>query len=86
MLDLLYAFSEVLLPVAVIVTLGYLLRRTFPLDVRTLNRVSLYVLTPSLVFVTLLRTDIAAAEADAKAARRGLRGPPCNGETASVPT
>jgi micrococcal nuclease len=30
--------------------------------------------------------DIAAAEADAKAARRGLWGPPCNGETASVPT
>ena len=30
--------------------------------------------------------DIAAAEADAKAAGRGLWGPPCNGETASVPT
>ena len=63
MIDLLYAFSEVLLPVAVVVALGYMLRRTFPLDIRTLNRVSLYVLTPCLVFVTLLRTDIAGAEA-----------------------
>jgi malate permease and related proteins len=63
MLDLLAAFSEVLLPVIVVVTLGYLLRRSFPLDARSLNRVSLYVLTPCLVFVTLLRTDVAGGEA-----------------------
>jgi malate permease and related proteins len=63
MLDLLAAFSEVLLPVIVVVTLGYLLRRSFPLDPRSLNRVSLYVLTPCLVFVTLLRTDVAGGEA-----------------------
>ena len=59
MLDLLSAFSDVLLPVAVVVSLGYLLRRAFPLDARTLNRLSLYVLSPCLVFVTLLRTDVA---------------------------
>ncbi len=29
--------------------------------------------------------EIAAAEAEAKSARRGLWGPPCNGDTASVP-
>jgi predicted permease len=63
MLDLLSAFSEVLLPVVLVVVLGYLLRRAFPLDTRTLNRVSLYVLTPCLVFVTLLRTDVAGGEA-----------------------
>ena len=59
MLELLSAFSEVLLPVVLVVILGYLLRRAFPLDARTLNRVSLYVLTPCLVFVTLLRTEVA---------------------------
>ena len=63
MLDLLSAFSEVLLPVIVVVAVGYLLRRSFPLDARSLNRVSLYGLTPCLVFVTLLRTDVAGAEA-----------------------
>jgi malate permease and related proteins len=63
MLDLLSAFGEVLLPVIVVVTVGYLLRRSFPLDARSLNRVSLYGLTPCLVFVTLLRTDVAGAEA-----------------------
>ncbi len=63
MFDALQAFSEVLLPVVVVVSLGYLLGRSYPLDARTLNRVSLYVLSPCLVFVTLLRTDIAGGEA-----------------------
>ena len=63
MLEILNAFSEVLLPVVVVVALGYLLRRAYPLDARSLNRVSLYVLTPCFVFVTLLRTDVAGAEA-----------------------
>jgi predicted permease len=63
MVDLLYAFTEVLLPVAVVIALGYLLGRTFPIDARTLNRLSLYVLSPCLVFVTLLRTDVAGGTA-----------------------
>jgi predicted permease len=63
MLDLLSAFSDVLLPVVMVAGLGYLLRRAFPLDVRTLNRLSLYVLSPCLVFVSLLRTEVAGGAA-----------------------
>src|SRR3712207_545337 len=57
------AFSEVLLPIVVIVALGYALQRAFPLDVRTLNRVSIYVLSPCLVFVSLLRAEVIGGEA-----------------------
>lgn len=63
MLATLQAFSEVLLPIVVIVALGYTLRRAFALDLRTLNRVSIYIFSPSLVFVTLLRAEVAGAEA-----------------------
>jgi hypothetical protein len=38
------AFVEVLLPVLVVVVCGYALRRVFPIDLRSLNRVSMYVL------------------------------------------
>lgn len=72
MLATLYAFSEVLLPIVVIVALGYSLRRAFPLDLRTLNRVSIYVLSPSLVFVTLLRAEVGGAEAVRLALQMGL--------------
>ncbi len=57
------AFSEVLLPVIVVVSLGFALGRAFALDTRTLNRVSLYVLSPCLVFVSVLRTEVAGGEA-----------------------
>ncbi len=57
------AFVQVLLPVLVVVACGYVLRRIFPLDLRTLNRVSMYVLSPALIFVTLARTQVGGAEA-----------------------
>ncbi len=57
------AFVEVLLPVMVVVASGYVLRRALPLDLRSLNRVSLYVLSPALIFVTLIRIDVTGGEA-----------------------
>lgn len=63
MIEALRAFSEVLLPIVVIASLGYALQATLPLDMRSLNRVSLYVLSPTLLFVTLLRAEIPGGEA-----------------------
>lgn len=56
--ETLRAFAEVLLPIAVVVATGYALRRSLPLDLRTLNRISIYGLSPCLMFVSLLRTEI----------------------------
>jgi malate permease and related proteins len=41
------AFVEVLLPVLVVVACGCALRRVFPIDLRSLNRISMYVLSPA---------------------------------------
>jgi predicted permease len=60
---ILSAFVEVLLPVLLVVGCGFALRRAFPLDLRSLNRVSLYALSPALIFVTLIRIDVAGGEA-----------------------
>lgn len=60
---LLQVFSEVILPIVVIATIGYMLEGAFPLDARTLNRISLYGLSPCLLFVTLLRTKVNGGEA-----------------------
>jgi predicted permease len=60
---LLQVFSEVLLPIVVIAGIGYMLEGAFPLDPRTLNRVSLYALSPCLLFVTLLRTEMSGSDA-----------------------
>ena len=66
------AFVQVLLPVLIVVLSGYALRRAFPLDARTLNRLSLYVLTPVLVFVGLLRTEVVGGQALRLAAQMAL--------------
>ncbi len=60
---MLQVFGEVILPIVVIAGIGYMLEGAFPLDPRTLNRVSLYGLSPCLLFVTLLRTQISGGEA-----------------------
>ena len=57
------AFVEVLLPILVVVACGYALRRVFPIDLRSLNRVSMYVLSPALIFTTLARIQVAGDEA-----------------------
>jgi malate permease and related proteins len=53
---------EVLLPIAVVATVGYLLRRNLALDLGTLNRVMIYGLTPTLIFVSLVRTDLMSGD------------------------
>jgi len=59
MLTTLHAFGEVLLPLVIVISVGFVLGHAFPLDTRTLNRISIYGLSPCLVFVSLLRTEIA---------------------------
>lgn len=57
------AFIEVLLPVTVVVMCGYALRRRFELDLPSLNRLSMYVLGPALIFTTIVRIDVTGDEA-----------------------
>ena len=72
MIEALRAFSEVLLPIVVIAGSGYALQAALPLDMRSLNRVSLYVLSPALLFVTMLRAEIPGSEAVRLAALMAL--------------
>lgn len=60
---ILSAFVEVLLPVAIVVASGYALRRRFDLDLPSLNRLSMYVLGPALIFTTIVRIEVASGEA-----------------------
>lgn len=57
------AFIGVVLPVFVIVGIGYLARRVLKLDLTPLTKLSLYVLGPSLIFSSLVRTNVSLEEA-----------------------
>lgn len=54
---------EVLLPVALVAGAGYVLRRRFPLDQVTLNRVVIFGMSPALIFTSLVRFDLSGGGA-----------------------
>ena len=51
-------FVNIILPVFIMAGLGYLLDRLFVLDVRTLSRVTFYLLSPCLAFSSLSTTQL----------------------------
>ncbi len=55
-------FAQVLLPILVVVASGYLLQRRLELDLTSVNRLSLYLLSPALIFSSLVQSRIEASE------------------------
>jgi len=55
-------FAQVLLPIVVVVASGYLLQRRLELDLQSVNRLSLYLLSPALIFSSLVQSRIEATE------------------------
>ena len=51
-------FAQVLLPILVVVASGYLLQRRLELDLQSVNRLSLYLLSPALIFSSLVQSRI----------------------------
>jgi predicted permease len=59
---LLAIFTRVILPVFVMVAVGYAAQRFLSLDLKTLSRFALYVLVPCMVFTAMARTTISLYE------------------------
>jgi predicted permease len=57
------AFLQVLLPIIVAVGCGYALRRAMPIELQPLNRLSMYVLSPALIFTTLVGLEVSGGQA-----------------------
>jgi predicted permease len=55
-------FAQVLLPIVVVVASGYLLQRRLELDLQSVNRLSLYLLSPALIFSSLVQSRIEVTE------------------------
>jgi predicted permease len=59
---LLEVFAQVMVPILVVVGSGYLFRLTVDADLRPLSRVSLYLLSPALIFSSLVEAEIAEGQ------------------------
>ncbi len=57
-------FFEIIFPVIFIIGLGYLVGRFISeLDIKTLSKTTIYILSPALIFTSLLNTTVTAADA-----------------------
>jgi hypothetical protein len=61
-MELLAIFVQNILPIFIIAGIGFLIVRYLGADVQTLSRVTLYVLTPCLLFDALVTSDVSAGE------------------------
>ncbi|MGA2935509.1 MAG: AEC family transporter [Syntrophobacteraceae bacterium] len=61
-MELLAIFVQNILPIFFVAGIGFLIVRYLEADVRTLSRVTLYVLTPCLLFDVLVNSNVSAGE------------------------
>lgn len=55
-------FTNIVLPVFILLGIGFALDRALTLDIRTLTRVGFYVLSPAIVFLTLAGSELRVAD------------------------
>ena len=55
-------FAQVLVPILVVVGSGYALQRGIGLEVGPINRLTIYLLNPALIFTLLVRVRVEASE------------------------
>ncbi len=61
-MELLAIFVQNIVPIFIVAGIGFLIVRYLGADVRTLSRVTLYVLTPCLLFDVLVNSNVSAGE------------------------
>lgn len=61
MIELIGILKDIILPIFVIMGVGFYLQRKFNLDVQTLARLNIYFLVPGFIFVKLYNTQLSAS-------------------------
>lgn len=59
--EFLIILKDIILPIFVIMSIGFILQRKFELNIQTLARVNIYFLVPGFIFVKLYSTTISAS-------------------------
>src|SRR5699024_3469914 len=59
--EFLIILKDIILPIFVIMVIGFILQRKFELNIQTLARINIYFLVPGFIFVKLYSTRISAS-------------------------
>lgn len=51
-------FAQIIIPITILIAIGFVLDKAFQLDIQTLTRVGFYVLTPAVVFTSIVNSTL----------------------------
>lgn len=61
MLELLTIFKDIILPIFIVMTIGFILQKKFVMDISTLSKLNIYFVVPAFIFVKLYSTEFSAS-------------------------
>lgn len=60
-MELLFILKDIILPVFILMSIGFVIQRKFDLDIQTLARLNIYFLVPGFIFVNLYEAEFSGA-------------------------
>jgi malate permease and related proteins len=61
LLELLTIFKDIILPIFIVMSIGFILQKKFTLDISTLSKLNIYFVVPAFIFVKLYNTQFSAS-------------------------
>ena len=61
MLELLTIFKDIILPIFIVMLIGFILQKKFAMDISTLSKLNIYFVVPAFIFVKLYSTQFSAS-------------------------
>ena len=61
MLELLTIFKDIILPIFIVMLIGFILQKKFTMDISTLSKLNIYFVVPAFIFVKLYSTQFSAS-------------------------
>ena len=61
MLELLTIFKDIILPIFIVMAIGFILQKKFTMDISTLSKLNIYFVVPAFIFVKLYSTQFTAS-------------------------
>jgi malate permease and related proteins len=61
LLELLTIFKDIILPIFIVMAIGFILQKKFTMDISTLSKLNIYFVVPAFIFVKLYSTQFSAS-------------------------
>lgn len=58
MTEFIYILTDILLPIVILISIGFVFHKVFKIDIKTFSKVVIYVLTPAVIFIKIYNIQV----------------------------